>query len=144
MTKGTIGISHPELQVMLQTIGLTALPDLPLIDLNQTSGWQVFRKTIQSLWVSLRVACITQRNLTRAELIRTCVQWRCDLMKSNQGQMIWNLLEQQRCTIKLDKVVKIVPGSGLQVIDEPAAVLAEVRRYFQQWTAKRQVQPLSG
>jgi hypothetical protein len=64
----------PELQVMLQTVGLTALPDLPLIDLNQTSGWQVFRKTIRSLWVSLRLARITQHNLTRAELIRTCVQ----------------------------------------------------------------------
>ena len=50
--------------------------------------------------------------------------------------MIQNLLEQEHCTIKLDKVVKVVPSGGLLVIDELAAVLEEVQRHFQQWTAK--------
>ena len=30
------------------------------------------------------------------------------------------------------------------MIDEPAEVLTEVQSHFQQWTSKRQVQPLSG
>ena len=68
----------------------------------------------------------TQQAMVRAELICTCVQHRCDLMKSNQGQMIHNILERHHCTIKLDKVVKDVPGVGFQVIDEPALVLSEV------------------
>ena len=57
-------------------------------------------------------------------------------MKSNQGQMIHNILEQQQCTIRLDKVTKAMPGGGIQVIDEPAAVLQEVRNHFQGWTSK--------
>ena len=58
--------------------------------------------------------------------------------------MIRNILERHHCTIKLDKVIKDIPGGGFQVIDEPAAVLSEVRDHFQQWTSKHQVQPLSG
>ena len=58
--------------------------------------------------------------------------------------MICNILEQHCYTIKLDKVVKDIPGVGFQVIDEPALVLSEVRSHFQQWTSKHQVQPLAG
>ena len=36
------------------------------------------------------------------------------------------------------------PSGSTQIIDEPMAVLQEVQNHFQRWTAKRQVQPLSG
>ena len=58
--------------------------------------------------------------------------------------MIRNLLGRQPARVKLDKALKVVLGGGVQVIDEPAVVLQEVGRHFQQWTAKCHVQPLVG
>ena len=83
----------PELQDILQVEGLTSLPDLPPVITVQATSWQVFRQRMHHLWVTLRLARTTQHDLTRAELIRTCVQRHCDLMHSNQGQMIRNILE---------------------------------------------------
>jgi len=134
----------PDVQAVLQGSGLAQLPVLPRSVPDQTPTWKAFIKAMRGCWVTLRLARNTQQALVRAELIRTCVQRRCDLMKSNQGKMIRNILERQRCTIRLDKVLKTDPAGKLHVIDEPAKVLTEVQSHFQQWTSKRQVQPLSG
>ena len=65
-------------------------------------------------------------------------------MKSNQRQMICNLLGRQCGGVTLDKVTMVQPDGGIRVIDEPVAVLGEVQNHFRQWTAKWQVQPLTG
>ena len=51
-------------------------------------------------------------------------------MKSNQRQIICNLLGQQHGGVTLDKVTKVLPGGGVGVIDEPVAVLREVQNHF--------------
>ena len=139
-----VSFGQTDTHAALQASGLVALPDLPDLVPVGASTWRSFVSHIQSLWVALQLMHSTQQAMVRAELIRTCVQRCCDLMKSNQGQMIRNILEQHRCVIRLDKVVKDIPGGGFQVIDEPTAVLSEIQGHFQQWTSKRQVQPLAG
>ena len=134
----------PDLQAMLLSVGLTAIPGLPTGFPSQMWTGYILERTVRKLWVMLQVVHATQQKAMKAERIRTCVEHRCDLMKSNQGQMIRNLLGRQPSRVKLDKVLKAVPGGGVQIIDEPAVVLQEVGRHFQQWTAKRQVQPLFG
>src|SRR5271168_1791510 len=108
-----------------------------------TPAWQCFKRSIQRIWRVLILACITQQALVKAERIHTCVQHRCDLMKSNQGQMICNLLGWQWGAVTLDKVSRLTAGGIGTVIDNPADVLSEVHNHFKQWTSKRQVQLLS-
>jgi ribonuclease HI len=134
----------PDLQTILPSVGLTTIPGLPPGFPSQGADWVYFRKAVRKLWVMLRVVRATQQKAMKAERIRTCVECRCDLMKSDQGRMIRNLLGRQPSRVKLDKVSKAISGGGVQIIDEPAAVLQEVGRHFQQWTAKHQVQPLFG
>ena len=88
-----VSFKQTDVHTVLQVSGLTILPDLPDLVPGGTPTWKPFVKSVQSLWVALQLIHTTHQATVRAELIHTCVQHHCDLMKSNQGQMICNILE---------------------------------------------------
>ena len=136
--------STPIIQTALSSIGVTDMLELPSLVSFPSAVWCTFKRRAWKLWKALQLARITQQALTKAEQIRTCVQHHCDLMRSNQGQMIRNLLGHQHSAVKLDKVSRVLPGGSVQILDEPATIMQEVHNHFQQWTSKQNVQPLSG
>ena len=88
-----VSFGQTDVHAVLQAAGLARLPDLPDLASGETTTWNSFVSSVWSLWVALRLMRTTQQAIVRAELIHTCVQCRYDLMKSNQGQMIRNILE---------------------------------------------------
>ena len=129
---------------IFQAAGIVTVPELPSALPPLVSSWPSFKKCIRKVWCTLRLARTAQREAMRLEQIQTCVEHRCDLMRSDQSRMIRNLLGRQCSAIRLDKVVTVTPGGGVQVIDEPATVVQEVCSHFQKWTSKWNVQPLVG
>ena len=84
--------STPIIQAALSSIGLTDMLELPSLVSFPSSAWCYFKRSTWKLWRALQLAWITQQAIKKGEKICTCVQCCCDLMGSNQGQMIHNLL----------------------------------------------------
>ena len=123
---------------------LTVFPDLPKIPDNHLNNQNLFiswLSEIQNLLLKYKSALQIITNFKQKQQMKNFINRRFEFLTHNKKKMIQSILNKPTHSIILNKLIIHQPYT--QIIINPSTISHLVCQHYQQWTRRRNTQPLS-
>ncbi|KAI7822883.1 hypothetical protein BC939DRAFT_172928 [Gamsiella multidivaricata] len=103
--------------------------------------WTGWIRDIKKYWHDAIQFMQAERESIKRTKIKEAIDSRCDQMRGNPGKMLDSILDRHRGKVVIDRVQQTINGNVVSV-KEGDQVKDTVKRHFNEWHGRREVQPL--